>query len=1358
MLKKMSDFIVNRRYIILAVMMLLMIASVFMMQGVEINEDMTKYLPDDSEMKAGIDIMAEEFPDMEMSSTIRVMFDDLTDAQKDEVLSRLEAIEYVESVTYEADSADYNKDNHTLFVVNTPYEYGSEEELSIEAALDSTFTDYTMVWNNDDTSLPDIPVWVIVLALIVLMAILFIMCGSWIEPVLFIAVIGAAIVINMGTNLILGSVSNITFSIAAILQLVLSMDYSIILMNRYRQEKEQINDKNLAMKEALAHAFSSVASSSLTTVVGLLMLVFMSFKIGMDLGIVLAKGVFISMICVLTMLPGVILACDKLIARTAKKTLHIPMGWAATFSHKFRHVLGILLIVLFAGAYILQSQTGISYTLAKEDAVADVFPASNTLVMVYENQDEDQINDLVEKLEADEHIKSVTGYATMLAKPYTAEELAEKIAAMSEDMALNPSILKMLYYDYYTHGTTGAMTASDFLNFISDTVAGDETFSDYIDEDMLDNMELIEKFADPETLTTPMNAAELAAFFDMDEGNINDLFLLYYIENGGVSTGTMTLAAFTDFVINEVAKDEAYGSMFDADTLSQLEQLAVFTDAEKITAKYNAKDIASMLDMDESMVEMLFTLHNAQNVSGKTMTLAQFTGFLNDTILNDPMFSSSFDDAAKAQLQTMISMVQLAASGQALTPAQMSDVLGMDEATLSQLYFLYLSANDTAFPQEMASMTMKLTDFLTLVKANAEEDQLAQLAQLEQLINVSVSGNSLSAEELAAITDMSTDEVSAIFSYQAQSTGTEVTGMTLPEFLTVAVTLAPDNAQLLQLNQMVQLAASGSAVDAATLASIFGMETSQVQQLFGLTLASKKAIPLATFTDFLVNSVMTSEAYADSFTEEQKTQLGTMNGMVQLAASNMGLDTSSLAQTFGMDESMITLIFRLYHGGDITGKTMSMEEMVNFILSDSAMQSFLDHESLSQLQMVQKLINGSINGTSYTASDLSALMGMSQEQAQQLYLLYTSRHGDTSGWKLSVNGFIDFINSEVLSNPDYADQFDEETADMLTTAQVLVDAVISGKAYTSGEMSKLLSGFSEELDGNMMDLIYLYAEGSENADPTWTMSMESLFNYMVSDVLQDPRFENLIEEDMRKDLLAAQVELEDGKAQLVADNHSRLIITSSYPEESAETTAFLSELSAYCADNMNGNCYFIGNSAMTYEMQQTFDSELLFITLLTAVAIFLIVALTFKSLSIPLILVLLVQCGVYITVSVTGMTDGSMYYLALLIVECILMGATIDYGILLTNYYCEARRTMSVKEALGAAYAGSSHTILTSGLILILVTAIVGNFFEEPTVSAIVKTVSVGALCATVLILLVLPGVLAVCDKIIIKKKKEEKA
>ena len=132
---------------------------------------------------------------------------------------------------------------------------------------------------------------------------------------------------------------------------------------------------------------------------------------------------------------------------------------------------------------------------------------------------------------------------------------------------------------------------------------------------------------------------------------------------------------------------------------------------------------------------------------------------------------------------------------------------------------------------------------------------------------------------------------------------------------------------------------------------------------------------------------------------------------------------------------------------------------------------------------------------------------------------------------------------------------------------------------------------------------------------------------------------------------------------------------------------------------------------------------------------------------------LVVQCGVFITVTVIGAYSGSIYYLALLIVQSILMGATIDYGILFTNYYREHRRTAGIREALERAYEGSVHTILTSGLILVLITAAVGRLFEDETVTEIIRTLSIGSLSVILLILFILPGTLAACDKLVTRKK-----
>jgi len=303
-------------------------------------------------------------------------------------------------------------------------------------------------------------------------------------------------------------------------------------------------------------------------------------------------------------------------------------------------------------------------------------------------------------------------------------------------------------------------------------------------------------------------------------------------------------------------------------------------------------------------------------------------------------------------------------------------------------------------------------------------------------------------------------------------------------------------------------------------------------------------------------------------------------------------------------------------------------------------------------------------------------------------------------------------------------------------------------------MYRLFADLADGMDSNMMELVYLYYFSDRGYDAAWTMSLDTLFAYLADDVISDPRFDDLIDEDAKGTISDAREELEEGKEQLVSRFYSRLVIEAFYPKESAETTAFLADLEKYCDSNLDHRSFLIGNAALNYEMQKTFDSELLFITMLTALAIFLIVAITFRSLSIPLILVLLIQCSVYITVTATGIISGSINYLALLIVECILMGATIDYGILMTNNYCAARFAEGIKESLKTAYAQSIHTVLTSGSILVIVTATMGGLFGEPTIAAIVKTISIGSFSAIMLILFVLPGVLAACDRVIIRRKK----
>lgn len=257
-MQKIAAFIVKKRKLLLVAMLILAVVCAALMPFVGVNTDMTKYLPNSSQMKIGMDHMNEAFPDAVQTYTIRVMFRGLDAREKLAIREQLAKIPNVQSVAYEPDSSDYNRDDATLYKLSTLYDYNSDEEAQIERDVAEHFAGYDVAVRSDDTSAPSIPPIVFILSIVLVTTILLIACPSYFEPVLFLLTIGVAVLLNQGTNIILGETSDVTASISAILQLALSMDYSIILMNRYRQELAKGDDRESAMTRALTAAFGSI--------------------------------------------------------------------------------------------------------------------------------------------------------------------------------------------------------------------------------------------------------------------------------------------------------------------------------------------------------------------------------------------------------------------------------------------------------------------------------------------------------------------------------------------------------------------------------------------------------------------------------------------------------------------------------------------------------------------------------------------------------------------------------------------------------------------------------------------------------------------------------------------------------------------------------------------------------------------------------------------------------------------------------------------------------------------------------------------------------------------------------------------
>ncbi|MBP5354780.1 MAG: MMPL family transporter [Lachnospiraceae bacterium] len=532
-MRKIADGIVERRLWIVSAVLLAAIVCAVLIFKVGIVTDMAEYLPDDSKMKIGTDLMNEEFPDS-ADYSIRVMFRGLSDEEKSAMAKRLAAIDNVATVDYVKGDADYNKDDYTKYILRTKYDYESDEEKAIEAKLAADFAEHEMQFANDDAAAGGMPTWVAVVAVLILTVILIVMCNSWIEPFLFLFTIGIAVVINLGTNIIMGSISETTFSVAAILQLVLSMDYSIILTNRYRQECAKTEDRKAAMKAAVAGAFSSISSSSITTVVGLLALVFMSFKLGVEMGVVLAKGVFLSVICVFLVLPGLILWFSGLLEKTKKPAPKVPTGGLARFCSRFRVPLSVAFVLLFVGALILHYRTTISYTMINYDPVAEVFDKENQVVLLYENADDAKVTSLAEEIVKWDGVKSATNLSNTLGKQYTAQEMSSVLAGMAEGFDL--SAVQMLYT--FRDATVspeqaGHMSLMELMAFLREIVASNPSFRALMGDEMAQYVEqaaaqmddAARQMTGPKysrlviTLTIPEEGEETEAFF----GRMNDL-------------------------------------------------------------------------------------------------------------------------------------------------------------------------------------------------------------------------------------------------------------------------------------------------------------------------------------------------------------------------------------------------------------------------------------------------------------------------------------------------------------------------------------------------------------------------------------------------------------------------------------------------------------------------------------------------------------------------------------------------------------------------------------------------------------------------------------------------------------------
>lgn len=381
-MQKFGRGVVKLRVPILIVSVLLLIPSIFGFLSTRINYDILSYLPSDIETMKGQDIMLDEFGKGGFSL---VMLDGMEDKDVEKVKEKIEKVDHVCDVLWYDTLADvslpkevlpddiydfFNTDNSTMMAVF--FDKATSADGSLEAvkeirsiAGEQCFVSgmSSVVEDIKDLTMQEAPMYVVI-AVILTSIILALTMDSFLIPLFFMLSVGMAIIYNMGTNFIQGEISFITEALAAVLQLAVTIDYSIFLWHSYKEEKEKHpGDNKEAMAVAIGKTITSVVSSSITTVAGFLALCFMSYELGMDMGIVMAKGVVIGVICCITVLPSMILVFDKALEKTMHKDLVPSLEKPSKFIIKHHAAFIVLFIVVLIPAVYGQINTNVYYNL-----------------------------------------------------------------------------------------------------------------------------------------------------------------------------------------------------------------------------------------------------------------------------------------------------------------------------------------------------------------------------------------------------------------------------------------------------------------------------------------------------------------------------------------------------------------------------------------------------------------------------------------------------------------------------------------------------------------------------------------------------------------------------------------------------------------------------------------------------------------------------------------------------------------------------------------------------------------------------------------------------------------------------------
>lgn len=420
-----ATFIVDKRNLFFLIYIAAFIFSIFAKSWVKVDNELTDYLPETTETRQGLDIMNNNFITY---GTSRIMISNITYPQAEALVDQIEAVKGVDQVEFD-DTEDHFQGTSALYSVTYTDEADSDVSLQALEDIKTLLSDYDVsvsgeVGNDASTTLAQEINVIMVIVIIIIILVLLVTSQTYAEIPVLLLTFGAAIILNQGTNFLFGTISFVSNSVCSILQLALSIDYAIILCHRFSEERENLEPRDACIT-ALSKAIIEISSSSLTTMSGLLAMMFMHFQIGFDLGRVLIKAVIFSMIAVFTLMPGLLMIFSKWIDRTHhRKFIPDIFGWGKLITKIYPLLMPIFVVAIVVGCYFSNkcpyvfSQNNIdtlnqSEAQLEEKKIKETFGDTNIMALIVPSGSYDKEKAVLEKLETYDEVDYTTGLSNI---------------------------------------------------------------------------------------------------------------------------------------------------------------------------------------------------------------------------------------------------------------------------------------------------------------------------------------------------------------------------------------------------------------------------------------------------------------------------------------------------------------------------------------------------------------------------------------------------------------------------------------------------------------------------------------------------------------------------------------------------------------------------------------------------------------------------------------------------------------------------------------------------------------------------------------------------------------------------------